>query len=47
MEIYGGFDFRQTQTIVDLSLGIGLFILGLIGAYMLVRVERKKADQNL
>lgn len=42
MEIYGEFDFRQTQTIVDLSLGTGLLILWLIGAYMLVRVERKR-----
>lgn len=47
MEIYHNFDFSQTKTIVDLSLGIGLFILGLVGAYLLVRVERKKTDQNL
>lgn len=47
MEIYRSFDFGTTKTIVDLCLGIGLFILGLVGAYLLVRIERKKADQNL
>ena len=41
METYKEMDFSNVLSAVDLGLGIALFVLGLIGAYLLVRYESK------
>ena len=45
VDIYSSFAF-DAKGITDLCLGIALFIAAAIGAYMLVRVERKKGQDG-